>query len=329
MRAAPAVTCCLFLAVSCCRVGLLLGGRRGFFMPGVLRVWRSRVQPVSGVFVSGVAPGEEELGDLCCLWASAMGLGCLCVAGWCESGSYPQISNRPWSLWCRFCHPSAMVWAKARATVRGAESSGDRGCALVGRVLARSAGVRGAMAAGLALVMVSGVAGCARDDAVAGGSPSSSGGSATASGSGVSTPAPSEDPLFTEAKAVHLKYVEEMVTFEMRGGGSQIPQSMSALIEGEYEAAVTKAYAEFASQGLYAEPGSTWTRTAVWRVDIRDGHAVGLGACVDLRGVIYSRDGTDKTSRGPWRRDELMFNVRGDSVVISEGSSRKVDSCAP
>ena len=33
--------------------------------------------------MSGVAPGEEELGDLCCLWASAMGYGPrLSVRGW-------------------------------------------------------------------------------------------------------------------------------------------------------------------------------------------------------------------------------------------------------
>ena len=228
-----------------------------------------------------------------------------------------------------------MVWAKARATVRGAESSGDRGCALVGRVLARSAGVRGAMAAGLALVMVSGVAGCARDDAVAGGSPSGSGGSATASGSGVSrprgsgvsTPAPSEDPLFTEAKAVHLKYVEEMVKLDRAGGADALPASMKAVVGGDFEKALKYGYAEMKVKNFRETTSEKWKVTDVWPIKADGSHAVGVGACVDFTKFHYESPDGSRKGDGTMRRDEVQLSRRGGTLVITDGSSKQVEKC--
>lgn len=227
-----------------------------------------------------------------------------------------------------------MVWAKARATVRGAESSGDRGCALVGRVLARSAGVRGAMAAGLALVMVSGVAGCARDDAVAGGSPSGSGGSATASGSGVSTPrgsgvstpAPSEDPLFTEAKAVHLKYLDQVLRLEKSGGAQTLPDEMRALVTGQYEKDVEEAYSGLAKLGTRADEASRYRVVDVGQVPTRDG-VVAIRACVDARAVILLDKSGKRAGHGTLRQDDLSFARIGNRLAISDGDSVGVDSC--
>ncbi|MDN6555744.1 MAG: hypothetical protein L0K74_04395 [Acidipropionibacterium acidipropionici] len=191
------------------------------------------------------------------------------------------------------------------------------------------------MAAGLALVMVSGVAGCARDDAVAGGSPSGSGGSATASGSGVSrprgsgvsTPAPSEDPLFTEAKAVHLKYVEEFVALEKAGGADSLPVSMRTLVSGEYEVATNNLFKEIRQRGVVASSDSKWKIVTVRRLPSSEGFAIDIRSCVDFRDMHYSlRDGTSKSS-GTLRIDTLKMKRERSSLVISDGSSRRVKKC--
>jgi hypothetical protein len=174
--------------------------------------------------------------------------------------------------------------------------------------------------------MVSGMAGCGGGDAGAGGTPSVSGG-ASVTPSVTPTPTPSEDPLFTEAKAVHLKYVEEMLKLERAGGAQELPAGMKILVAGEFESVLGRLYAEFQAKGLKATPSSKATIGSEWVIPKTKGHAVALGSCVDFRGVAYTGPGIDGVSQGMWRRDELQFDVDGDTVVIVDGSSKQVKTC--
>lgn len=141
------------------------------------------------------------------------------------------------------------------------------------------------------------------------------------------TPTPSEDPRFTEAKAVHLKYLSELISFEKSGGGTELPPQMSALVGGAYKKTVQRTYALFEESGLRAEPDSKWSRPSTWRISTTGNHMIAIGACVDLRGVTYSKKGTQKTARGPWRLDELQFDRKGSTLIITEGRTTKVTSC--
>jgi hypothetical protein len=142
-----------------------------------------------------------------------------------------------------------------------------------------------------------------------------------------STTTPSEDALFLEASKVHLKYLEELVAFEKSGGGAELPPAMARLVGGNYGSAVEKVYTRFAEAGLKATEGSTWSRTKVWPIPTTGRHLTAIGACVDLRGMTYTKKGTEKTAEGPWRLDELQFDRKGSSLVMTKGRTSEVKSC--
>jgi hypothetical protein len=194
------------------------------------------------------------------------------------------------------------------------------------RSLTSRAGVRRCVAVGLALVMVSGMAGCGGGDAGAGGTPSVSGG-ASVTPSVTPTPTPSEDPLFTEAKAVHLKYLDQVLRLEKAGGASRLPDEMRVLVTGQYMKDVEAAYARLAKLGTKADPSSQYHVVSVRQSTARDGGIVAIRACVDARKVILLDKTGKRAGRGTLRQDDLSFVKVGDSLAISDGDSVRVDAC--
>lgn len=142
------------------------------------------------------------------------------------------------------------------------------------------------------------------------------------------TPTPSEDPLFTEAKAVHLKYLEQVVALEKAGGAETLPDSMRVLVGGPFSKELQDMYAEFHRQGIRMSGSSAWKLASVWKTPAVAGNSVGLGACVDFRAVRYTKTGTTEVSKGTWRRDDLQLSKKGSNLIIVSGSSKQVDRCA-
>lgn len=153
--------------------------------------------------------------------------------------------------------------------------------------------------------------------------------SATASKAPTPTPSPTptEDPLFTEAKAVHLKYLEASFRLDQQGGASRLPESMKSLVGGEYATVLEKVYSDMYKEKIHADRGSSWKRVSVWQRPAKSGFLVALGSCVDFRNVTYRKESDGSSSRGSWILDELQFRRVNGSLVIVDGSSRQVKSC--
>ncbi len=192
---------------------------------------------------------------------------------------------------------------------------------------------RRTVAAAMAVVMIGAVlAGCERDSE-SGASPtvavsSDTRPSATPTPTLTPSPIPSEDALFLEAKEVHLKYVEQTFRMDRQGGAATLPESMGAVVGGEFAKELERLYADMYQRGIYATSDSSWKRASAWPIPAVDGAEVGLGSCVDFRGVIYARQSDSATSRGTWLRDEVQFKRRDGKLVIVDGSSERVKTCS-
>jgi hypothetical protein len=174
--------------------------------------------------------------------------------------------------------------------------------------------------------MVSGMAGCGGGDAGAGGMPAVSGGSAVTP-SVTPTPTPSEDPLFTEAKAVHLKYLEAMVAMDQAGGQGGLSESMKAVVSGEFQQTLEDVYAKLRQSGLKAQPNAKWRRVRIVQDASGSNHVISITACVDFTALKYVDSNGKVTAWGSMRKDVLKFDRRNGSLVISEGTSGAVKSC--
>lgn len=141
------------------------------------------------------------------------------------------------------------------------------------------------------------------------------------------TPTPSDDPLFTEAKAVHLKYVAATFRLDQEGGASTLPQPIASMVGGDFSRALESLYADMHRKGIRATPNSSWTRVSAWQIATAKGHIVGLASCVDFRNVTYVKKSDGTSSNGTWIRDELQFQRKNGSLIIVDGSSEQVKSC--
>lgn len=194
------------------------------------------------------------------------------------------------------------------------------------RSLTSRAGVRRCVAVGLALVMVSGMAGCGGGDAGAGGTPSVSG-EASVTPSVTPTPTPSEDPLFTEAKAVYSRYLIQIVEMNKRGGGTELPPGMKAIVSGEYELAMLNLYTHTRKQGYHATQESSGRVVRVSQVAPSGSHAVSIDACMDLTALKFVDAKGKAIDNGTLRRDHFQLDRSKGSLVIVEGNSEKVTTC--
>lgn len=173
----------------------------------------------------------------------------------------------------------------------------------------------------VALALVgTGLSGC-QEDAAPGGS--------TPAATVTPSPTPTEDPLFTEAKKVHLTYVQQLLVIEKDGGGAKLPYRMQQVVGGEFEETLSHLYSDFQKKGVRASTESSVGSVKAWEVPPSSGHDAALGACVDFHDVTYDAPGLTRPSKGMWRSDALQFDRRGATLVIVDGSSKQVRSCEP
>lgn len=174
----------------------------------------------------------------------------------------------------------------------------------------------------VALALVgAGLSGCQEGAAPGGSTPAATVTTVTPS------PTPTEDPLFTEAKKVHLEYLEQMVLMDENGGKGAPSAEMRTLVTGEFEATLDDVYAKLRESGMHAERDAEWSRLSIRRTDSAKSHVIGISSCVDFSNIRYMNASGSVVSRGSIRHDELQFERKAGKLVIAEGSSEGVKSC--
>lgn len=192
---------------------------------------------------------------------------------------------------------------------------------------------RRTVAAAMAVVMIGAVlAGC-EGDSESGASPTVAASSdvrpsATPTPTLTPSPTPSEDALFLEAKEVHLRYLEQFVALEKAGGSEMLPESMKVLVAGDAEAGLQNLFTLIHERGIIASANSSWRRVSAAPSPVKAGYLVAITSCVDFRGMSYSEKATGRTTKGSLRMDNFQFVRNGRSLVIVDGSSKRVQKCA-
>ncbi len=154
------------------------------------------------------------------------------------------------------------------------------------------------------------------------------GGSGVTTPSATPTPTPSEDPLFTEAKAVYAKYLIQIVEMNKRGGGTVLPAGMKSIVSGEYEQAMLNLYTHTRKQGYHATPESSGRVVRVSQVAPSGSHVVSIDACMDLTSMKFVDAKGKAIDNGTLRRDHFQLDRDKGALVIVEGNSEKVTTCA-
>ncbi|MCI1746764.1 MAG: hypothetical protein LKI24_00790 [Acidipropionibacterium sp.] len=143
-----------------------------------------------------------------------------------------------------------------------------------------------------------------------------------------STPSPSENALFLEAKDVHQKYLDQVLKLEKAGGADDLPADLQVLVTGQYKRDVEDSYRKLKSLGTRADEDSVfrvlWVRESpVWGTGV-----VAIRACVDASDVVFQDKNGNTAGHGGTRQDDLEFTRSGSRLVIFDGDSKRVERCS-
>lgn len=142
------------------------------------------------------------------------------------------------------------------------------------------------------------------------------------------TPTPSEDPLFTEAKAVHALYMEQILSLEKAGGAETLPPGLEALVTGKYRKDVQDAYRKLKSIGSHADSNSTYQVKWIHQSQPKPGTTFAIRACVDASGVTIRDRSGNISGKGTLRQDDFSLIRRDNRLVIADGDSIRVKKCS-